>query len=251
VDQLAQRIGKVKSVEMSHQRWFEGDYVRVRASIEVAKPLIRFVPLNLGGRDRKLLHVKYEKIGYFCDVCGIMGHDMEECGDGMHNEEDVQYGNWMYAQHRNQINSLPSFRASFAARGRGRGRGGRGDWNAEQKRSSEDDFEDEEEKDTTSSPLKNGPAVAMEEENVLALGVRKDLMHRLNFVEDPGEEGVLGTEEIGADGNGTPPLPPPYIGPREKKRTKKGDGSTNSTSLSDTNPLATSAAPLEGDRRAQ
>lgn len=49
VDQLAKRIGRVKSVEMTHQRWFEGDYIRVRASIEVNKPLIRFVPLSVGG----------------------------------------------------------------------------------------------------------------------------------------------------------------------------------------------------------
>jgi hypothetical protein len=72
VDQLARRIGKVKSVEMNHQRWFEGDYVRVRASIDVNQPLIRFAPLNIVGGERKLLHVKYEKIGYFCDVCGII-----------------------------------------------------------------------------------------------------------------------------------------------------------------------------------
>jgi hypothetical protein len=68
VDQLARRIGQVKSVEMNHQRFFEGDYVRVRAIIKVNEPLIRFAPLNLGGSKRVLLHVKYEKIGYFCVV---------------------------------------------------------------------------------------------------------------------------------------------------------------------------------------
>jgi hypothetical protein len=96
VDQLARRIGKVKSVEMNHQRWFEGDYVMVRASIDVNKPLIRFVPLNVG--VRKMLQVKYEKIGFFCDVCGVMGHDLEDCGDGIHAEEEIQYGKWMIAK---------------------------------------------------------------------------------------------------------------------------------------------------------
>jgi hypothetical protein len=37
--------------------------------------------------------VKYEKIGYFCNVCGKLGHDMEECGDGVHQLVDIQYGN--------------------------------------------------------------------------------------------------------------------------------------------------------------
>jgi hypothetical protein len=90
VDPLARRIGKIKSVEMNPQRWFEGDYVRVRDNIDVSKPLIRFVPLNVDGVGRKMLIVKYEKIGYFCDVCGVMGHDMEECGDGIHTPEEVQ-----------------------------------------------------------------------------------------------------------------------------------------------------------------
>jgi hypothetical protein len=64
----------------------------VRASIDVNKPLIRFVPLNTGEAGRKFLHMKYEKIHYFCDVCGIMGHDMEGCKDGVHKPEDIQYG---------------------------------------------------------------------------------------------------------------------------------------------------------------
>jgi hypothetical protein len=52
VDQLARRIRKVNSVDMTHQRWFEGDYVRVRASIDVTKPLIQVVRLNIGGPVR-------------------------------------------------------------------------------------------------------------------------------------------------------------------------------------------------------
>lgn len=114
-------------MEMKPQRWFEGDYVRVRASIDVTAPLIRFAPLSLGEGKRTLLHVKYEKIGYFCHVCGILGHDMEECGDGVHQPEAVQYGLWMLAKRRAQIGGVYNIRAPFAGRSGGWGRGGRGE----------------------------------------------------------------------------------------------------------------------------
>lgn len=64
VDQLARRIGIVRSVEMNPNRFFEGNYVRVRASIETSKPLIRWTPLNIAGKERLMLDVKYEKIGF-------------------------------------------------------------------------------------------------------------------------------------------------------------------------------------------
>jgi hypothetical protein len=56
------------------------------------------------------------KIGYFCDVCGIMGHDMEECGDGVHDPKDIQYGKWLIAKRRTQARSMPNFRGPFAGR---------------------------------------------------------------------------------------------------------------------------------------
>jgi hypothetical protein len=158
VDQLARRIGHVKSVKMQHPRWFEGDYIRVRAIIEVNAPLIRWTPLNISGTCRTLLLVKYEKIGYFCDVCGIMGHDLEECGDGVHKPEDIQFGKWMIAKRRMQTNTMPTYRESFPARGGGRGRGGRGGnpFVTTRKRSSGDADLDKNEdlRDTALSPMK-------------------------------------------------------------------------------------------------
>lgn len=93
VDQLVRRIGHVKSVDMNRTRVYDGNYVRVRAKISVAETLKRFAPLNLNGNERIFLPVKYEKIGFFCEVCGILGHIKEECGDGVHGEVEIEYGN--------------------------------------------------------------------------------------------------------------------------------------------------------------
>ncbi|KAE8783015.1 hypothetical protein D1007_43564 [Hordeum vulgare] len=100
LDQLARRIGKVKSVEMNPTRAFEGNYARVRVKIKVADPLVRFTPLAIRGEGTLLLPVKYEKLGYFCEFCGIMGHTLEECGNGIHGPEQVEYGQWMVAKRR-------------------------------------------------------------------------------------------------------------------------------------------------------
>jgi hypothetical protein len=165
VDQLARRIGHVKSMEMTHKRWYEGDYVRIRASIDVNKPLIRFAPLNMREAGRKMLLVKYEKIGFFCEVCGVLGHDMEECGDGVHNKEDIQYGNWMLAKRRANIGGVPNFRASFPGRFGGRGRGN-GDPMGARKRNSGEVFADEDLEDTASSPIKPPGLADMEEDKI-------------------------------------------------------------------------------------
>ena len=100
MDQLARRIGRVKEFQLAPRLFYEGDYVRVRARVLVNKPLTRVTPLNVEGKGRRRLLVKYEKIPYFCKVCGFMGHNHEECGDGVWEEKDKQWGSWMLAQRK-------------------------------------------------------------------------------------------------------------------------------------------------------
>ncbi|KAE8812189.1 hypothetical protein D1007_10796 [Hordeum vulgare] len=85
---------------MNPNRVFEGNYVRVRVKIKIDEPLVRFTPLKIRGEEALLLPVKYEKIGFFSEVCGVMGHVLEECGDGVHGHDEVDYGQWMVANRR-------------------------------------------------------------------------------------------------------------------------------------------------------
>ncbi|KAE8783713.1 hypothetical protein D1007_42807 [Hordeum vulgare] len=163
LDQLARRIGQVKSVELNPARVFEGNYVRVQAKIKVGEPLVRFTPLKISGEEIMLLSVKYEKIGFFCEVCGIMGHSLEECGDGVHDPDEIEYGNWMIEKRR----AIPSYQYSQAShsnppRNRGRGRRSAGDaretHTARKRSSHEADLSDNEIlEDTTESPMKTTP----------------------------------------------------------------------------------------------
>lgn len=120
VDQLARRIGIVRSVELNPAGCFEGNYVRVRANIDVTKPLIHWTPLNLAG-DGIFLEVKYEKISFFCAVCGLLGHDSEECADGVHPQESKQWGKFLIAKRRTVQVTQENDRGG---RYRGRDRGG-------------------------------------------------------------------------------------------------------------------------------
>jgi hypothetical protein len=105
--------------------------------------------------------VKYEKVPFFCRRCGLIGHDHEECGDGVWEEKQLQYGSWMLATRRaNQ--SVPIRPSSTRTMSRG-GLSGRGASNggSARKRTSEDaalDEEGDQTKDTASSPLKPGPS---------------------------------------------------------------------------------------------
>jgi hypothetical protein len=74
-------------------------------------------------------------------VCGLLGHGEMECGDGVHDDETKQYGNWVMAPvedwHPQSLGVR--FRAPTAdggarsgGRGGGHGRGSRTDVNVRQ-----------------------------------------------------------------------------------------------------------------------
>lgn len=104
VDKLARRVGKVWSGDEPSGE-FEGDYIRVWASIDVQEPVIRFA-LETQGVKHLLLDVKYEKIGYFSELCGVLGHTMETARLGCMHQRKIRYGKWLLAKRRVSSTSL-------------------------------------------------------------------------------------------------------------------------------------------------
>ncbi|KAE8805264.1 hypothetical protein D1007_18668 [Hordeum vulgare] len=154
---VAARIGRVKEVQLAPKLYYEGDYVRVRARVLVSKALTRFTPLTVKG-ECNLLSVGYEKIPYFCQVSGFMGHNHEECGDGVWEQKHKQFGSWMPAKRKEapQV-SQGGGRPMRGGRHGARGRDGTGEPASCIPLSEDVDLVGgEEEGETMTSPLKSG-----------------------------------------------------------------------------------------------
>ncbi|KAM0871788.1 hypothetical protein ACQ4PT_039161 [Festuca glaucescens] len=195
VRQLVNRqVGQVITVEMQPLGGFRGDFVRVRTLQDVRKPLSRLVSLSLAG-ERSIFAVKYEKLGMLCYACGLIGHVYKECGDGVFENKDLKYGDWIYAD-QGRGRGAPSGRGrsssgrsgprdEFSESGRG-GRGvyfdgglgrGRGrafvDWRNHPERTA---GKDDDLMDTGTSPVKKGDIPMSEAE--------KNAKKRLGFEQE-------------------------------------------------------------------
>ncbi|KAM0895329.1 hypothetical protein ACQ4PT_023907 [Festuca glaucescens] len=263
VDDLARRVGKVKEVQMSPKLFYEGNYVRFRVRLDITRPLLCFVSLTRAGHNarnslvspalsltlpegKRRLVVKYEKISFFCKRCGFLGHDHEECGDGVWTEKQLQYGTWMLAVRiANQPTSVPRrFTPRAPLRGGFTGRAMAHNGGPKKRSSGDADLDDEGAlDDTSSSPEKKGdPIIPEEEENNKNPDARRQL--DMNLAAE-GKENTMDTE-VGLGENLTPPLPPLYVKTKDRTKVRK------TGSLENVNEnLATSAASLEDVRRAQ
>lgn len=57
------------------------------------KPLKRVIYITLQKeKPRVRYQVMYEKIPRFCEACSVMGHKSTECGDGVWEEKDLNWG---------------------------------------------------------------------------------------------------------------------------------------------------------------
>lgn len=77
-------------------------YLRARVFVKLDTPLVRFVPLTL--KESKRYPVEYEKLPWFCYFCGRIGHTVMECGDGIHEEDECEWGEWLLVNYDSQIN---------------------------------------------------------------------------------------------------------------------------------------------------
>lgn len=278
VDQLARRIGRVKEVQLRPNLYYEGDYVRVRAKVLTAKPLTRFTPLTIEGEGTRMLVVKYEKIPFFCQICGYMGHSYEECGKGVWKEEDKKWGRWMIAQRREVDYSQPRGGRFGTRGGRGRGRGGTGhgfapsqgqgfgattetmaaDRNTEDAKGKgkESDANCDREAEIAQNEQQQGEVDEINTSNkrLSANNTQADLAATVVHTdpEEDSQRGIIVTTE--KQPAGVPPLPPVYVSPRKtNKRLKKGSdqGGSEAGAAANGSKNALSAGSHVGHRRAQ
>ncbi|WOG99984.1 hypothetical protein DCAR_0519340 [Daucus carota subsp. sativus] len=78
-------------------------FVRIRVTLDVTKPIKRRMKIKREGGNWSWVNFKYERLGSFCFVCGIIGHAERECNIVYaHPEKEVEqaYGVWLRAPGR-------------------------------------------------------------------------------------------------------------------------------------------------------
>ncbi|XP_074336503.1 uncharacterized protein At4g02000-like [Apium graveolens] len=78
-------------------------FVRIRVNLNIQKPLKRRMKIKREGGNWGWVNFKYERLGSFCFVCGIIGHTERECNIVYANpEKEIEraYGTWLRASGR-------------------------------------------------------------------------------------------------------------------------------------------------------
>uniref|UniRef100_A0A453Q4K1 CCHC-type domain-containing protein n=1 Tax=Aegilops tauschii subsp. strangulata TaxID=200361 RepID=A0A453Q4K1_AEGTS len=79
-ESLGAKIGTVEKVDVDSQGRAWGNYLRVRVSVEISKPLLRWVTAySKKKKAYERYEVQYERIPHYCFSCGIIGHSSLEC----------------------------------------------------------------------------------------------------------------------------------------------------------------------------
>ncbi|KAI5002913.1 hypothetical protein ZWY2020_027563 [Hordeum vulgare] len=192
-----------------------GDYIRVRVKHDVRKPLTKFVSI-VKGKVRSVYAVRYKKLARFCKACGIIGHDHKECGNGVYEERDLKFGDYLYADPPGKFKTdwepswsdktVPDPPAAKVSADKGVSAIHR------------------ELKDSASSPLKKDTSLAMEVDK----SARKRLLVEQDEVVVHAQDGKM---LLIIDGKDTSNLESPSTS-SDSKRAKKDDAQSDSDNLS-------------------
>lgn len=85
------------------------EYMRVRVSIDLSKPLKRRMKIRKMGEECSWINFKYENVPTFCFICGFLGHSEKFCSKLFDTpEQDIikPYGAWLRAPFKRQVKPI-------------------------------------------------------------------------------------------------------------------------------------------------
>lgn len=109
IREVGNYIGQLVESCSSNFKEFWRDYMRVRVSLNLSKPLKRRMKVRKAGDNWFWITFKYENVPTFCFICGFMGHSDKFCSrlfDTPENEIVRPYGIWMRAPFRSQVKPI-------------------------------------------------------------------------------------------------------------------------------------------------
>ncbi|KAL9427045.1 hypothetical protein AB3S75_033767 [Citrus x aurantiifolia] len=98
--ELGNVIGKVEEIETDATWECFGQFLRLRISVDVTKPLKKLIELEQEGEDEEdiPMRVMCERLPDFCFCCGRIGHQYRECVHyKSQSKDEMPYGPWLKA----------------------------------------------------------------------------------------------------------------------------------------------------------
>jgi hypothetical protein len=95
---VGKKLGMFEDMEAGENELALGKFLRVKVRIEVAKPLLRGVMMEVDEKGSVVwCPLTYEFLPDFCFTCGVLGHGMRSCSIKLTGGDKPQYGNWLKA----------------------------------------------------------------------------------------------------------------------------------------------------------
>ncbi|KAL0355404.1 UNVERIFIED_CONTAM: hypothetical protein Sradi_3987300 [Sesamum radiatum] len=76
---IGSRLGTVIEVANKQPQSLWGVKMQIKVSLDIRKPLKRFLRIHSLSGDELTVSFTYEKLSTFCYICGILGHIMRDC----------------------------------------------------------------------------------------------------------------------------------------------------------------------------
>lgn len=77
--EIVRAVGEVIAIDRKDREGCWTKFMRVRIWLDTTKPLRRVVYMVNKEGDETLCYIQYERLPYFCFVCGIIGHKTQKC----------------------------------------------------------------------------------------------------------------------------------------------------------------------------
>jgi 14-3-3 protein epsilon len=91
---LANYIGTFVEYDKNNKGSFWREYMRIKVRVDVRQPLKKDSRVKNQGGAWCLVNFKYEKLGVFCFVCGLLGHGENRCAVRFSMENDDGFRAW-------------------------------------------------------------------------------------------------------------------------------------------------------------
>lgn len=108
-EEIGNQVGKFVSSCPSNFKGLWREYMRIRVTLDINKPLKRRMKIRKSGNEWIWITFKYENVPTFCFICGLMGHSDKFCSrifDTPENEITRPYGTWMRAPFKRQTKMI-------------------------------------------------------------------------------------------------------------------------------------------------